>query len=103
MTVIDLIDLLPLITLALTAIGIILSAICLAFLSGGSTGAAAVSYYLAAYFVTMLIAFGVITILSDKERFRKHEDRASLSFSEMPPGPVLQRDLAKLWPQSAHD
>lgn len=39
-----------------------------AFLAGGSTGVAAVSYYLAAYFVTMLIAFGVITVLSDQER-----------------------------------
>ncbi len=39
-----------------------------AFLAGGNTGVAAVSYYLAAYFVTTLIAFGVITVLSDKSR-----------------------------------
>ncbi len=35
-----------------------------AFLAGGSTGTAAVTYYLVAYFVTMLAAFGVITVLS---------------------------------------
>jgi NADH-quinone oxidoreductase subunit N len=35
-----------------------------AFLAGGSTGTAAVAYYLVAYFVTMLGAFGVITVLS---------------------------------------
>jgi NADH-quinone oxidoreductase subunit N len=40
----------------------------IAFLAGGSTGVAAVSYYLTAYFVTTLIAFGVITVLSGKER-----------------------------------
>jgi NADH-quinone oxidoreductase subunit N len=39
-----------------------------AFLAGGSTGTAAVTYYLVAYFVTMLGAFGVITVLSvDRE------------------------------------
>ncbi len=35
-----------------------------AFLAGGSTGTAAVTYYLVAYFVTMLAAFGVVTVLS---------------------------------------
>jgi NADH-quinone oxidoreductase subunit N len=35
-----------------------------AFLAGGSTGTAAVTYYLVAYFVTMLCAFGVVTVLS---------------------------------------
>lgn len=39
-----------------------------AFLSGGATGAAAVTYYLVAYFVTMLCAFGVVTVLSGNER-----------------------------------
>jgi NADH-quinone oxidoreductase subunit N len=39
-----------------------------AFLAGGSTGTAAVTFYLVAYFVTMLGAFGVITVLSaDRE------------------------------------
>jgi NADH-quinone oxidoreductase subunit N len=39
-----------------------------ALLAGGSTGTAAVTYYLVAYFVTMLGAFGVITMLSvDRE------------------------------------
>ena len=39
-----------------------------AFLAGGSTGAAAVTYYLVAYFVTMLGAFGVVTLLSSEAR-----------------------------------
>jgi NADH-quinone oxidoreductase subunit N len=39
-----------------------------AFLAGGSIGTAAVTYYLVAYFVTMLSAFGVITVLSVEER-----------------------------------
>jgi NADH-quinone oxidoreductase subunit N len=39
-----------------------------AFLAGGSLGATAVAFYLVAYFVTTLIAFGVITMLSTRER-----------------------------------
>lgn len=39
-----------------------------AFLAGGSLGREAVSFYLVAYFVTTVIAFGVLTNLSDKER-----------------------------------
>ena len=39
-----------------------------AFLAGGSIGTAAVTYYLVAYFVTMLSAFGVVTMLSLEER-----------------------------------
>jgi len=39
-----------------------------AFLSSGPMRVAAVTYYLAAYFVTTLGAFGVITVLSNKER-----------------------------------
>jgi NADH-quinone oxidoreductase subunit N len=39
-----------------------------AFLAGGSLGATAVAFYLVAYFVTTLGAFGVITVLSDRER-----------------------------------
>jgi NADH-quinone oxidoreductase subunit N len=39
-----------------------------AFLAGGARGGEAVAFYLAAYFVTMLGAFGVITVLSGKER-----------------------------------
>jgi NADH-quinone oxidoreductase subunit N len=35
-----------------------------AFLAGGSLGAIAVAFYLVAYFVTNLIAFGVVTVLS---------------------------------------
>ena len=39
-----------------------------AFLAGRSMAAAAASYYLVAYFITMLGAFGVITVLSGGER-----------------------------------
>jgi NADH-quinone oxidoreductase subunit N len=39
-----------------------------AFLAGGTYGPAAVTYYLVAYFVTTLSAFGVITVLSGAER-----------------------------------
>ena len=39
-----------------------------AFLSSGPMRVTAVTYYLAAYFVTTLGAFGVITVLSNKER-----------------------------------
>ncbi len=39
-----------------------------AFLAGGSLAREAVSFYLVAYFITTVIAFGVLTSLSDKER-----------------------------------
>ena len=39
-----------------------------AFLAGGGLAVTAVSYYLAAYFVTTLGAFGVITVMSGRER-----------------------------------
>ncbi len=39
-----------------------------AFLAGGQEAAMAVSYYLLAYFVSMLGAFGVITVISGKDR-----------------------------------
>jgi NADH-quinone oxidoreductase subunit N len=39
-----------------------------AFLAGGSRGAAAVTFYLVADFVTTLSAFGVITVLSGQQR-----------------------------------
>jgi NADH-quinone oxidoreductase subunit N len=39
-----------------------------AFLAGGVLGATAVSFYLVAYFVTTLGAFGVVTVLSTGER-----------------------------------
>lgn len=39
-----------------------------AFLAGGKLGVTAASFYLVAYFVTMLGAFGVITILSGSDR-----------------------------------
>lgn len=40
----------------------------IAFEAGGDLGAAAVTFYLAAYFVTTLGAFGIISILSNGER-----------------------------------
>jgi NADH-quinone oxidoreductase subunit N len=39
-----------------------------AFLAGGRLGAEAVAFYLVAYFVTTLAAFGVVTVLSDDQR-----------------------------------
>jgi len=39
-----------------------------AFVAGGTTGGTAVGFYLAAYFVTILGAFGVITVMSHAER-----------------------------------
>ncbi len=39
-----------------------------AFLAGGSMGATAATFYLAAYFVASLITFGVVTVLSGRER-----------------------------------
>jgi NADH-quinone oxidoreductase subunit N len=39
-----------------------------AFLAGGSLAVVAVTFYLAAYFVTMLGAFGVVSILSNGDR-----------------------------------
>lgn len=43
------------------------------FLAAGTLAAEAVGYYLAAYFVTMLGAFGVVTLLSDSGRERDHD------------------------------
>lgn len=39
-----------------------------AFLSGGLMAVTAVSYYLVAYFITMIGAFGVVTVFSGKDR-----------------------------------
>ncbi|MEW6296716.1 MAG: NADH-quinone oxidoreductase subunit N [Thermodesulfobacteriota bacterium] len=39
-----------------------------AFLAGGALAVEAVTYYLVAYFVTTLGAFGIVTVLSDHER-----------------------------------
>ncbi|HWU36502.1 MAG TPA: NADH-quinone oxidoreductase subunit N [Candidatus Acidoferrum sp.] len=39
-----------------------------AFLAAGQTGVEAVTFYLVAYFVTMLGAFGVVTVLSTEDR-----------------------------------
>jgi len=45
-----------------------------AFLVGGAMGPAAVTFYLIAYFVMTLGAFGVITVLSDPQREAEHID-----------------------------
>jgi len=44
----------------------------IAFLAGGGPAVAAVTFYLVAYFITTLGAFGVITALSDKETDFSH-------------------------------
>lgn len=49
-----------------------------AFLAGGSLGATAVAFYLVAYFVTNLIAFGVVTILSGRREADELEDYRGL-------------------------
>jgi NADH-quinone oxidoreductase subunit N len=49
-----------------------------AFLAGGSRGATAVAFYLVAYFVTNLIAFGVVTILSGRREADEIEDYRGL-------------------------
>lgn len=49
-----------------------------AFLAGGSLGATAVAFYLVAYFVTNLIAFGVVTVLSDRREADELEDYRGL-------------------------
>lgn len=49
-------------------------------IAGGSVGIAAASFYLVAYFITSLIVFGIITILSGKERdFDNLDDYRGLS------------------------
>ncbi len=49
-----------------------------AFLAGGSLGATAVAFYLVAYFVTNLIAFGVVAILSGRKEADEIEDYRGL-------------------------
>jgi NADH-quinone oxidoreductase subunit N len=49
-----------------------------AFLAGGSLGAIAVAFYLVAYFVTNLIAFGVVTVLSGRREADELEDYRGL-------------------------
>jgi NADH-quinone oxidoreductase subunit N len=49
-----------------------------AFLAGGSLGATAVAFYLVAYIVTNLIAFGVVAILSGRREADELEDYRGL-------------------------
>jgi NADH-quinone oxidoreductase subunit N len=49
-----------------------------AFLAGGSLGATAVAFYLVAYFVTNLIAFGVVAVLSGRREADDLEDYRGL-------------------------
>lgn len=46
--------------------------ILVAFLAGGSMGVEAVSFYLVAYFITTVGAFGIVATLSDKDRDADH-------------------------------
>ena len=46
------------------------------FLAAGTLASEAIGYYLAAYFVTMLGAFGVVTLLSDGDRERDNDNLA---------------------------
>ena len=45
-----------------------------ALLAGGDLAAEAVTFYLVAYFITTLAAFGTVTLLSDAEREAEHFD-----------------------------
>jgi NADH-quinone oxidoreductase subunit N len=49
-----------------------------AFLAGGSLGATAVAFYLVAYFMTNLIAFGVVAVLSGRREADDIEDYRGL-------------------------
>jgi NADH-quinone oxidoreductase subunit N len=49
-----------------------------AFLAGGSLGATAVAFYLVAYFITNLIAFGVVVVLSGRREADELEDYRGL-------------------------
>ena len=49
-----------------------------AFLAGGSLGATAAAFYLVAYIVTSLMAFGVVTVLSDRREAEEMEDYRGL-------------------------
>src|SRR5262245_52863739 len=49
-----------------------------AFLAGGSLGATAAAFYLVAYIITNLIAFGVVTVLSDRREADEMEDYRAL-------------------------
>jgi NADH-quinone oxidoreductase subunit N len=51
-----------------------------AFLAGGSLGATAVAFYLVAYFVTNLIAFGIVAVLSGQREADEIEDYRGLSW-----------------------
>jgi NADH-quinone oxidoreductase subunit N len=49
-----------------------------AFLAGGSLGATAAAFYLVAYIITTLIAFGVVTVLSGRREADELEDYRGL-------------------------
>jgi len=49
-----------------------------AFLAGGSLGATAAAFYLVAYFVNSLIAFGVVTVMSGRREADELEDYRGL-------------------------
>ena len=49
-----------------------------AFLAGGSSGVTAAAFYLVAYIINNLIAFGVVTVLSDRREADEMEDYRGL-------------------------
>lgn len=55
-----------------------------AFLASGTLAATAITFYLVAYFVTMIGAFGVVTVLSSADREAEHLDEYRGLFARRP-------------------
>src|SRR5262245_32938564 len=67
-----------------------------AFLAGGRLGATAVAFYLVAYFVTNLIAFGVVTVLSGRREADELEDYRGLFWRRPWPATIFLTALLSL-------
>jgi len=67
-----------------------------AFLAGGSLGATAVAFYLVAYFVTNLIAFGVVAVLSGRREADEIEDYRGLFWRRPWPATIFLTALLSL-------
>src|SRR5262245_14622823 len=67
-----------------------------AFLAGGSLGATAVAFYLVAYFVTNLIAFGVVAVLSGRREADELEDYRGLFWRRPWPATIFLTALLSL-------
>jgi len=67
-----------------------------AFLAGGSLGATAAAFYLVAYIVTNLIAFGVVTVLSGQREADELEDYRGLFWRRPGPATVFLAALLSL-------